>query len=371
MMRNVMWLGAMLAMAASMAGCRAESSVGATGSDSTFEPLTCDSCRIRLAETLRFSSFGGTADFGPVGMISRGPYHGFLATMLIPPHAVAVFDSTGRHLGTFGKRGQGPDEITAVLRAVGTVDDSIVVLTPGYLKIFGPSRSFARSFRTPSEGMVNEIVPVGPNRYVAVVSTPGQHPFLYLNRHFELERMVGSVNAGPTPAGYSIAPDRSGGFWALKFGNNLDLVHFDSSGSQLSVPAIRLPYFPGGPGPGQEQYDPFAHRPTDRTTGIWIDPHGMIWISLRKADENWAATMEPLGAHRESASRNPLAMVDQHSRWYDTWVAVINSQGGALVSTRILDGSYFISADGVFQQRGEYDDRIIARVLNPTLRGMN
>lgn len=60
---------------------------------------------------------------------------------------VVVFDSAGRHLRTFGRRGRGPGELTLPQRMTVTLGDEVVVSDPGRraFSVFGADGGFRRS----------------------------------------------------------------------------------------------------------------------------------------------------------------------------------------------------------------------------------
>jgi hypothetical protein len=64
---------------------------------------------------------------------------------------VRVFDSTGRHLSTIGRRGQGPGEFSSPWRLQPLRGDSLVVLDlRGFrFNVFGPNGAYVRSYTTP------------------------------------------------------------------------------------------------------------------------------------------------------------------------------------------------------------------------------
>ncbi len=65
---------------------------------------------------------------------------------------VRVFDSTGKHLSTVGRRGQGPGEFGAPWRITGLPGDSLLVvdIARGFqFNLFAPSGAFVRSYTTP------------------------------------------------------------------------------------------------------------------------------------------------------------------------------------------------------------------------------
>ena len=65
---------------------------------------------------------------------------------------VRIFDSTGRHLATIGRRGEGPGEFRSPWRIMERPGDSLLVLDIGRgfrFNLFGPDGAFVKSFTTP------------------------------------------------------------------------------------------------------------------------------------------------------------------------------------------------------------------------------
>ena len=77
---------------------------------------------------------------------------GRIALTVVGSADVRIFDATGRHLMTIGRRGEGPGEFRSPWRVMQLAGDSLLVLDIGRgfrFNVFGPNGAFVRTFTTP------------------------------------------------------------------------------------------------------------------------------------------------------------------------------------------------------------------------------
>lgn len=153
-----------------IAGCLALSPMGC-GSGDAVGHVVRDSAGIRIVENERaawtddtrwriatepsLDIGGGDSAASPALLhrvvTARRLSDGRIAVANTGTSEVRIFDSTGRHLSTIGRRGQGPGEFRAPWHISERGDSLLVVdIGSGYrFNIFGPGGEFVRSFTTP------------------------------------------------------------------------------------------------------------------------------------------------------------------------------------------------------------------------------
>jgi hypothetical protein len=145
--------------------------IGQTEATTTGTP-SCANCRIvRIPD----ATVGAKDDAVLLGRNSylvrdrRGRFYASAATTSGPQ--IAVYDSTGRQVSTFGQPGQGPGELQGVMGLSIGPGDTLYVYSRGTYNVFAPVGRFVRSFRLPQVSGTSDMLPLTGGRLL-ISQTP-------------------------------------------------------------------------------------------------------------------------------------------------------------------------------------------------------
>ena len=115
--------------------------VGCGGPGTGADCQSCDLDRAKIAE-LRAPIEAEPTLSSVVRQDGRGRFY---VAPLVDPYKIAIFDSAGSYLGSFGQRGEGPGEFSEIRGLELGPGDTLYVLHADRISIFSPEHTFVRS----------------------------------------------------------------------------------------------------------------------------------------------------------------------------------------------------------------------------------
>lgn len=296
----------------------------------------CPTCTIQSREVLVLSGPPSAMVEWPQSAAIDARGRLFLAqpNKHVPP---AVFGANGQFIGFIGREGAGPGEFG--LAAHITVDpfDSLWIAdwAPARLSVVSPDLQVVRSFAIPP-GVQSATLPAAGTVALAAVTFARRRAFAPLKVFDRRGNQVGIYGPAPTDPNhwdtqYRLAPDGSGGFWAVRLWGRLLILHVDSSGHERLFE--RTPPWFRGVTPGARTADDASSA-----RAIWQEG-GLLWIvfQVHAPTPNAAMdTVRPEGIP-VAVPRNPDSMAD-------TWVEVLDPNRLTLVASRRFDEVFSVPA---------------------------
>ena len=293
--------------------------------------VECSSCRIILSKVASIGSLDSPhapTNLADVVQNSRGE---FIVGPIVTPGAIAVFDSTGRYIRTFGRSGSGPGEQGNAFNIFIGAGDSVYVadLINQRINVFDGNYRFVR-----------QVTAVRPREIVALPK--GR---ILVNAAGSSEQSAGFVlhvlNAnGVTEVSFSETNTRldrarltrraisagSEGIWS-GHPNRYVIDHFDRNGRTLATIRRGPDWFQewSSPDPGQ----PYATRPPPTVWSVREDHRGYLWVIVGVPDANWHPTTRP----RTAAD---LTMAQSHG-WTDAVVEILDPRSAKVLIRQRFD----------------------------------
>jgi hypothetical protein len=256
--------------------------------------FTCAQCTVEFTKVHSFGSASDpvpTSNRAPLVRDSKGRYFALGYDRL----QIVVFDSDGKYLTAFGRRGQGPGEfgnlaITAI--GIGRSDSIFVFQEPAAVSVFAPNLQFARLIHMPS-GLRVAASPMSNGKVLvsARYLTQAQVglPFHILNENGTVFKSFGSVpvsllptTAAPYPTEFLLAPDERSLWTAAWEGYHLEQWNLDGTLSAV-FEVVDIPW--AHPTTYRETIGRDG-RPTripnqnDAISLAGIDGAGLLWINV-------------------------------------------------------------------------------------------
>ncbi len=302
--------------------------------------VTCPSCKIRLVRVRTLdpaSSYGGLKSGSQVVRNSRGFYY---AAPTHDPGKIAVFDPSGRYLGSLGERGLGPGELPEVRRIFIGPGDSVYVAGRGAeVNVFDSANRFVRSFAVPDRP--NDILFAGPQVLVSAEPTAMRSgPVQALTREGDPVRLVTREDWSLlSPLPFELFHGGRGTFWtAQSDGREYRIGLNQLSGRQIRAyrrniamlePEGIWRWVPERFTRGRAAENPMSPRLKD----FAVDSAGRIWVLLLRDNEAWLQRAREEWKTPPGAEGTPrkLSVEDTRQR-YDRLFEVFDPGSGRIVA---------------------------------------
>lgn len=296
---------------------------------------SCSRCTITA---LQVAVLGDEQDgiVGPNFVIARDDQGRYLVAIPQNPSRIQVFDSTGTHLATVGRRGQGPGEYSRVSR---------LAIIDGRIHVFdSPAR---RRTVLDSTFAVLRTSPI-PGQPLSLAAFP--RDTLVVNTSIRTQDLLGFTLHVLAPDGRVVrsmgfsegvrfdfrtsdfrqiagASDRE--FWAAHTTEYI-LEKWNLAGQRLGVIQVEADWLPGYVG-NCCTVDP-DEPPEPALRSLRVDERGRLWVLGTVHDAQWhEAVVERAGG---------AYWVDDWDRFFDSIVDVIDPGSGELIARQRFD-EYF------------------------------
>jgi hypothetical protein len=307
----------------------------------TVNPSECldDGCTIHLEKVVTLSDKASPGLFGDRVFVQRGPGGRFVTTSRAFDQVV-VFDSSGRLLGTAGRRGAGPEEFELAMLTGAMAGDSVLVYDTRRqrLAIIDPSLKVQRQERLPffpqlrlSDGSfviaeqmrgpgrtgypVHTLSPAGTILRSFGADTPQYHA----DRRLLHIRVVGP------------APD--GKIWLAPMGKYVVEKWDPLTGERLKRIVPQVPWFREG---ANTVGHPLVQRPTSMITQIREDSTGVLWVFAMDGDDGWTRRLAAEPEHETRLSEEELAGA------YDWVIDAFDAKSGRHLANYRADAEFWI-----------------------------
>lgn len=287
----------------------------------------------------------------------------------------AIFDATGRRLGTLGERGEGPGEFRLAAHiAIDPRTDSIFVTDWGTprLSVFSPQWKFVRSFPFPSSASA---IGVLRNQHLVTMARISDRasiglPFHIFQRDGQRTKAIGDPNRPLTPGRevffpHRLVASRRGGFWAVPQSGEYRIEHWTVSGVR-DVYLRRRPAWHTVLESTSDAGDPLTvDSPPSMHMGVAEAENGYLWVVTRVADpRRRRATLDTL---RNIEGRYVIAR--SWDQVWDSVIELIDPDRGIVVAAQRFDEMFHLMVlpSGKVVHITETEAGIEARILKLNL----
>jgi len=333
--------------------------------------IDCARCTIQLTQV---ATLGRDLSEWPT-MISEDRRGRYYVTQPNKRELPAIFDATGRRVGTLGAEGEGPGEFRrAAVIAVDPQTDSIFVTDWGIprLSVFSPQWKFVRSFPFPGSALVLGVL---RNRHLAAMATITDRasiglPFHIFQRDGQRTKTIGDPTR-PYMRGremffpHWLAASRRGGFWAVPQWGEYRIEHWTVNGVR-DVYLRRRPAWYTAREPSGDMGDPLTmESPPSLHLGVAEAENGLLWVVTRVADPG-----------RRRAALDTLRNVEGRyvvaRNWDQVWdsvVELIDPDRGVVVAAQRFDEMFHLMVlpSGKVVHIKDTESGIEARILKFSL----
>lgn len=318
--------------------CRDSASAGQSVSvQSTDESGECsDACEVVLKRLVSLS------DSAKPGLLAARPNiqrsaDGRYYTTIADYSGFAVFDSVGKLLHVFGRRGDGPGEFTFLSRLALRGNDTVFAfdLRSGRLSVIVGDSAMVRSV---SAFPATPTLVLGDGSFlVAEQLRDPKHigwPLHVVGADGRVSRSFGGTGAQfrrDLNRLQSRVAGRGAGssFWAAPPGRYI-LEQWDPMSSKLlRTVKVDAKWFEESD--HAPQYSYLQERPTPTIVSVWSSDDKLVWTLIVTADENWRQRQSITDASEQPA--NPQI----HDASYDYLLQAVDVRAGKIVASKRLD----------------------------------
>lgn len=241
---------------------------------------------------------------------------------------IAMYDSSGRFLRSFGRAGSGPGEFSAgITQIVVGPDDRIHVFEhsrhtvlaaglEGVESVGVLSLNPVSALLLPAGGLVVQHLDIsgGEDGVVRVVTREGHVVASF-------DQVDRAEATDPWAAVRVIAHSADGHIWSARV-NRYEITEWTVDGRAMRIVRRDASWF--RPWSGVEPREPLEKAPRPRITSLYHDARGRLWVLLRVADENWT----PRATRGEGARHRR----EDRSQFYDSVIEVIDIENAVLLA---------------------------------------
>jgi hypothetical protein len=271
----------------------------------------------------------------------------FFAARVSTPGVIAVFDSSGRQVGSFGRQGRGPGEFSTPTAVFAGAGDTIRVFEPGLrMSVFDPDLKFVRTALL--AGRIGESLLSLHGGVVVGSSMQGNGQVWVREEGSRVNINFPTLTdaADPMSAQRRLAPSTDPSrFWVAR-PNAYQLELRSVRGELIQSITRNVPWFrewtqmpPGAPA---------RAAPHPVVLGVWEQDPRHLWVFIKVASSSWRA-----GRDGEAAALN-----DYHNL-LDLRVEVLDTVDGVVVFSGRLPGHYSAHSRGVLYRVTENDDGVV------------
>lgn len=283
-------------------------------------------------------------------VVLRGPVNGFdldrtgvvarssTGSFVVSAHngtKLAVFDSSGKALRTFGREGDAPGEFRRISAVLFGPGDSLWVLEASQrtAHIFDSAFRFVRRVHLPFAS--NRVLPLSSGDYVIGGlfrrAENAGYPFHRVQGKSGSIHSFGirsSFSGSSTPPEFlsMLALDGAGSLWSVS-PNDLRLVEWSRDGSLRRQVKLTVNGFTSW----SEQPAGFidAERPNVRISDLAMGPGKLATVLLTQPAPNWSKASAAVDVAKTPLSRIPLTYLD---RFLDSRILVVDLQRSTVVA---------------------------------------
>lgn len=245
------------------------------------ERTNCSGCRIQIEGLVSIGGWAESAYSPTRSSVVSKVRGGYLIGPTDVPAEVALFDSTGHLVRTYGKSGTGPRELRFVHSHFAAFSDSVLIVDRGNgrIQLLTPQLTFARLL--PLFGPTGDMVALADGRFAAAIRTADGHNVHLLHGSGQLDRPVGdpsSDNTSGIQRGREIAIDAGGRIYAAHR-TSYEIEVYDASGAPLYTLVRSVSWFRSDMWRDDESEKPWIQD-------ITIDSQGYLWVLLNVPQSN-------------------------------------------------------------------------------------
>lgn len=303
---------------------------------------TCPMCRISSRRVVRLGASGD----GAGGLISRpyaisqdskGRYFVVMPESGDPPH---MYSKSGVFIAQVGRTGEGPGEYRRPRLVRVTTGDSVEVYDEGNARytLLTPELRVSRSFAIPRATNDGIRLTSGLQVLNAKVSDADRiglplHVFEAGGRYV---RSFGTARPIALPGDVTrharwLFPLTNGHVLVAHMGHRYRVEEWVASGELIAAWDRDVDWY--------RPYDRYwfptpTMPPAPRTTGLWRDAGGLIWVVLQVPDRTWARGLE---LAREAEGGQALYRWENWQLLFDTIVEVFDPRSGNLIASQRFD----------------------------------
>jgi hypothetical protein len=266
----------------------------------------------------------------------------FYAAPIHPQGTVARFDRSGAHVGTVGRAGSGPGELSSVQYVTVTPGDSVLVMEHNRLSLFSPEGLFARAAALPGGVGTFRVVVLSDGRMVLNNFMPARRSFTLLDQRLSEVRTFGRSIAGRSfpdsdAMQFLIVPLDSGRFAAVQQNHSFLVQVWDTAGRLVRELKREPEWFT--PWTTEQR---LARTPRDppfvRVMGAHVDLRERhLWITALVPDRRWQdVAPRPEPGRREVPGWLALQVQD-YPRAFDTIIEILDLDSGRVVVSQRFD----------------------------------
>ena len=318
----------------------------------------CPRCTIELRKVVTLGANGDSVSPDIMATVARDSKGNFYVGPVDTPGAVLIYDSSGRIVGSVGRRGQGPGEHLEIGFVKVGPGDTLHVFDAGTfrLSVYSPARKLVRTVPLPARALILDVLPQPSGDVVinAEVSTPSAigFPLHRINSKGEIVRSFGAlapvVVPGEQRARRASGPGGVNSFWHGE-ANRYDIERWTIDGKPDVILSRTAAWFaPYAPREGS--YNPQVVKPRPRLRRITQTQDTVVWVGVDVADASWKQVSN---ASPDSEMR--MGVIDDYLALYDTVLEAINpATGRLLASTRVDAPLHRFFGDGfTFSHRAD------------------
>lgn len=323
----------------------------------------CANCVVEVSRALTIADAPGMLSLTDLPLLrrdSKGNYYALLTGK--PFEGMPYYDSTGKFIGTIGRKGRGPGELTNPSQFLVGLGDSLYLLDYGRrFSVFGPDGKFARERRlqlSPNTGfgLTRTLMPLADGRIIVNSSIPSKDyagiPLFQVNQSGSIDKGFGTMNLasiGSLSMRVVTAGRDNKTAWVAEPGNyrleEIDLVTQETK----RVIGVNAPWFDHAPiMTVEESRDHFAkttmvrknvdvnkrpermeHAPMTFLRDMQLDERGRMWLVWQVPAAGWDTVTLKYPHLEEMAISNEL-----NDRLWSSVVDVLDVERGALVARR-------------------------------------
>lgn len=294
---------------------------------------TCSECGIRLTRSLSIGEADGDAALHESPSVALAPDGRLWVVSPFREQVIRVFERDGSFYGTFGRRGEGPGEFSAIFALVGT-RDGVTIIDTGNHRVSTITQQFDVVYEARLRGETFAVAQADAQRLVvnSVIPTRAQAGLpLHLlgDDGTHLKSFGGGSDAfrpdSPGTERRVLAPAREDGVWSAH-STQYVLTRWSPDGRALDRIRRQRDWFT----PHLGDYVPNPETPPPAyVSAVREDDDGLLWVASVVPDNNWAEGL------RSSVGRSGRTLygVDELNRYFDTIVEVIDPAAGTVMAT--------------------------------------
>lgn len=247
----------------------------------------------------------------------------------------ALFDRSGRFLGTLGRQGSGPGEYFGAGELL-EVGDTLIVFDARARRatLLTPDLQVRRTFALPI-AVEGAVLVAWPDSVIVTGSVPGGdfgpvHRLSFRGAEASLaSSLMAETGVHPDMLAaprHRLTGPRGGRFWTA-WESAYDLRQWTVEGTLLRTIERRPTWFPGI---APISYDWRNEPPPSYVGGLYEDDEGLLWVFIRVASPRWREAWANAPTHVNEARGDPELL-------YTTLLEIVDPAAGRVVARQSID----------------------------------